>query len=42
MMIATTVQGPRDTADFSVDVDVDVTVDVVIDLNLGIDFISIF
>lgn len=42
MMIATTILGPRDTADFSLQVDVDVDVDVVIDLNLGIDFFSIF
>ncbi|MDG2306579.1 MAG: hypothetical protein P8R42_18400 [Candidatus Binatia bacterium] len=42
MVIATTVLGPRDTSDFSVQVDVDVNVDVVIDLNLGIDFFSIF
>jgi len=42
MMIATSVLGPRDTADFSVDIDVDVNVEVVIDLNLGIDFFSIF
>lgn len=42
MLIATTILGPRDTADFSVDVDVDVNVDVVIDLNLGIDFFSFF
>ena len=42
MMIATSVLGPRDTADFSVNVDVDVDVDVLIDLNLGIDFFSIF
>ncbi len=42
MMIATSVRGPRDTSDFSIDVDVDVNVDVVIDLDLGIDFFSIF
>ena len=42
MMIATSVLGDRDTADFSVNVDVDVDVDVSIDLNLGIDFFSIF
>jgi len=42
MVIATTILGPRDTSDFSVDIDVDVHVDVVIDLNLGIDFFSIF
>ena len=42
MMIATSVLGPRDMSDFSVDVDVDVTVDVAIDLGLGIDFFSIF
>ena len=41
-MIATSVLGPRDMSDFTVDVDVDVTVDVLIDLNLGIDFFSIF
>ena len=42
MMFATSILGPRDTSDFSVDVDVNVNVDVVIDLNLGIDFFSIF
>ncbi|MBM4265244.1 MAG: hypothetical protein FJ144_01305 [Deltaproteobacteria bacterium] len=42
MMIATSVEGPRDISDFSIEVEVDVDVDVSIDLDLGIDFFSIF